>query len=172
MEQEKKWYFYGIFTKTIIGDKDMIYIGITTNPQNKYYDHQGSSFTNIIKNFTKGVIEFHVFPIELDKMKKYYAELLETLLVCIMQYNYPNIKIYGGVFNRIDCDVTQDKIIEKFKDIYKCSYDNIFYKHYNDFINKILNDIKLGQYNLNLTMPVKYDSEGNVIMWEYNNSSF
>ena len=166
--QIKNWYFYCIFTKTLIGDKDMIYIGISTNPESRYYDHivLGSSSTTILKNFTKGVLEFHVFPIYLDKMKRYHAELLETLLVCILKYNYPDLKIYGGVFHRIDCDVTQEKIIEKFKDVYKFQYDNEFYKHYHDFIHKVIQEnIKLGQYNLNLSMPVQYESNGDIIMW-------
>lgn len=171
MDQEKKWYFYAIFTKTLIGDKDAIYIGISTNPENRYYDHLGSSSISIIKNFTKGINEYHVFPIELDKMKRQHAEILETLLVCIMQYNYPNIKIYGGVFNRIDCNVTQNKIIEKFNEIYQCRYDNDFYKHYHDFTSKVLNKINLGKHEFDFVMPVQFESDNDVIMWEFNNSA-
>ena len=171
MDYENKWYFYGIFSKTLIGDKDIIFIGITTNPENRYYDHLGSGSTSIIKKYTKGMNEYHIFPIELDKMKKQYAEILETLLVCIMQYNYPNIKIYGGVFNRIDCDVTYDKIIDKFKDVYNCRYDNIFYKHYHDFILKIFNKINLGKHEFNFVMPVQFELDNDVIMWQFNQSN-
>jgi predicted GIY-YIG superfamily endonuclease len=131
-------YFYLIKTKTLIRDEDLIYIGITTNPENRYHDHMGSGSTSILKNYTKGVLEYNVFDIKLEKMRRQYAENLETLLACILKYNYPNLKIYGGCFNRIDCYITNDKIIEKFKDVFKGKYDAIFYKNFNEFIKIVI----------------------------------
>ena len=164
--QDKQWYFYLIMTKTLINNEDMLYVGITLNPEQRYYDHMGSNHTTILKNYTKGIIEYHLLPIKLEKMRRQYAETLETLLVCILKYNLSNIKIYGGAFNRIDCDVTHDKIIDKFKDIYKNKYDNIFYKYYNDFLRMVIEkNIKIGNHNLYLFMPVETDKSGDVIMW-------
>jgi predicted GIY-YIG superfamily endonuclease len=164
--QDKQWYLYLILTKTLIKDENMIYIGITTSPEQRYYDHVGTNHTTIIKNYTKGVLEYHVLPIQLDKMRRQYAEILETLLACIIKYNYSHYKVYGGVFNRIDCDITHDKIIEKFKDVHKNKYDSIFYKYYNDFIRTVIEkNIKIGNHNLYLFMPVETDKSGDVIMW-------
>lgn len=164
--QERNWYFYIIYTKSLLNDENIYYIGMTINPENRYYDHMGSGHTSIIKNYTKGVLEYNVFPFKLEKMKRHYAEILETLLACIIKYNYPNLKIYGGVFNRIDCVITQEKIIEKFKDVYNNKYDINFYKHYNDFINTVLNkNIIIGNNTINLSMPTQTDIYGDVIMW-------
>ena len=164
--QDKQWYFYLIFTKTLIKNQNMIYVGITLNPEQRFYDHMGSNHTSILKNYTHGVQEYYVLPIQLDKMRRYYAEILETLIACIIKYNYSHFKVYGGCFNRIDCDITHDKIIEKFKDVYKNKYDSAFYKYYNNFIKMVIEkNIKIGNNNLFLFMPVETDRSGDVIMW-------
>ncbi len=164
--QDKNWYFYLISTKSLINDENLYYIGITLNPENRYSDYMSIGYTHIIKNYTKGILEYNIFPIKLEKMKRQYAEILETLLTCIIKYNYPNLKIYGGIFNRIDCIISQEKIIEKFKDVYSNKYDSNFYKHYNDFINIVLNkNLLIGKNTLNLLMPTHTDIYGDVIMW-------
>ncbi len=158
--QNKSYYFDIILSKTQLGDKNILYIG-TTNSSNTYIQN----IPSLIKNFSKGILEYYIFPYEFIT-KREYIDILETLLVCLIQYNYPNLKVYGGVFNRIDCDVSLEKILDKFSDVYKFQYDLEFYKHYNEFTKKFLEkNIKIGSYNLELYMPVRTHQDGDIIMW-------
>ena len=161
--QYKSFYFDIILSKTKLGDKNIIYIGLTNKPS-EYLLNEPS----LIKNFSQGVLEYYIFPYDFI-MKYEDASILETLLVCIIQYSYPNLKVYGGVYNRIDCDITLEKILEKFSDVYKFQYSSEFYKHYNKFINSFLDkNIKIGTHNLEFFMPVRTHDDGDIIMWNSN----
>ena len=169
MENIKKWYFYIITAALKSNNETIIYIGITTDLNNRYHDHQGSGATTLIKNYTNGIISMHEVPLNLSPMKRYYAEILETLLACIIKYNFKNIKVYGGCYARFDCDLNLEKLLNKFEEIYNYKYEAHFYNYYQQFIATILSPIKIGTNNILLAMPVKLDYDGDFIMWQLKN---
>lgn len=159
-----------IISTTTITNEFLVYIGSTTD-YNKFCRQQSAE---IIKNI-QVLHDVAINIVSIDKLNTAFPPMsrenisyMETLLTCILKYNYPKIHIYGGYFNSVDKIATPEHAIDNFYDIYynKHTKDSLFYKIFSIFSQYIINnEIAIGSHKLKLSTPYRTDNDGDVIMW-------
>ncbi len=156
------------------------YVGWSKDLEEREHQHRNTSkgakfFNNCNKD---NIFIFIPMPVKIITYReKTLVTYLETILACIVQYNYPSSKVIGGNFNRYECNITHEKIIAYISKIFK-EKDAIDYEIYQNFLSLILE--KPIDYTINyiketmfLRMPVEEEPSRetdnpntiDIIMW-------